>query len=77
MPTRIRFFREVQQATESQALLNSHGVKNYTRTRTKQTAKQGEEPYGVDLYVLRDDQIEEAHKIMDYSFGKEFGEKIA
>ncbi len=74
MSTRIKFFREHEQARETRMFLNTHAIKNYIRTRTPSTIAPGEEPYGFDLFVLKDDDVETAHQLLNYEFGRTWGE---
>jgi hypothetical protein len=50
------------------------GIKSYTRERTPTTVMPGEEPYGYDLLVLRDEDVEEARQLLDYEYGHDWGE---
>ncbi|OGZ17456.1 MAG: hypothetical protein A2494_00285 [Candidatus Lloydbacteria bacterium RIFOXYC12_FULL_46_25] len=76
MSTRIKFFREQNQAHETQVFLNTHAIKSYIRTRTPSTVTPGEEPYGFDLFVLRDDDVDEARQVLNYEFGSTWGEAV-
>jgi len=76
MSTRIKFFRDETPLRATQKLLQSHGIKCYTCTRTPGNTPSGEDPYGFDLYVLRDEDAEDARRILDYEFGTEYGETI-
>jgi hypothetical protein len=74
MSGRIKFFRDREQANETRQFLNIRGIKNYTRERTPTTVMPGEEPYGYDLLVLRDEDMEEARQLLDYEYGHDWGE---
>ncbi len=74
MSGRIKFFREREQANETRQFLNTRGIKTYTRERTPSTVMPGEEAYGYDVLVLRDEDVEEARQLLDYEFGCEWGE---
>ena len=76
MSTRIKFFREQDQARETQVFLNTHAIKSYIRTRTPSTVAPGEEPYGFDLFVLKDDDVDEARQVLNYEFGTTWGEAV-
>ena len=76
MSTRIKFFREQEQARETQMFLNTRAIKSYIRTRTPSTVAPGEEPYGFDLFVLKDDDVDEARQVLNYEFGSTWGEAI-
>lgn len=74
MSGRIKFFRDREQANETRQFLNTHGIKSYTRERTPSTVMPGEEPFGFDLLVLREEDVEEAHQLLDYEYGHDWGE---
>jgi hypothetical protein len=74
MGCRIRFFRDGNQARETRQFLNTRGVKSYLRERTPSTVVPGEEPFGFDVFVLREDDIEEARLLLSYEFGSTWGE---
>ncbi len=74
MSIRIKYFREVEQAKETRQFLNTRGIKNYLRERTSTTVAQGEDPYGVDLFVLRDEDAEDARQLLLYEYGGGWGE---
>lgn len=76
MSTRIKFFREQDQARETQVFLNTRAIKSYIRTRIPSTTAPGEEPYGFDLFVLRDDDVDEARQVLNYEFGAGWGEAV-
>lgn len=77
MSSRIKFFRENMQAQETRQFLNTHGIKSYLRERTPTTVKQGEDPFGFDVFVLRDEDVEEARQLLLYEFGNNWGEAAA
>lgn len=74
MSCRIKFFRDVSQAIETHKFLNMRGIKSYLRERSPSTVAQGEEPYGADVFVLRDDDAEEARQLVSFEFGGTWGE---
>jgi hypothetical protein len=74
MSGRIKFFREREQANETRQFLNTRGIKSYTRERTPSTVTPGEAPYGYDVLVLRDEDVEEARQLLDYEYGCDWGE---
>ena len=77
MSTRIKFFRESAQAQESREFFNAHGIKTYLRERSPSTVAPGEEAFGTDLFVLRDDDVPEAKQLLDYEFGRAWGEDVS
>ena len=74
MSCRIKYFREKNQADETRRFLNMRGIKSYLRERTASTVAAGEESFGVDVFVLRDEDVEEAHQLLLYEFGGTWGE---
>ena len=62
------------QAYETRQFLNTRGIKSYLRTRSPLTVLPREEPYGFDLFVLRDDDVDEARQLLSYEFGASWGE---
>jgi hypothetical protein len=76
MSARIKFFRDGIQARETRQFLNGRGIKSYIRERTPTTVAPGEEPYGYDLYVLRDDDLDKARQLLLYEFGNGWGETV-
>lgn len=74
MSSRIRFFREPERAQATREFLIGHGIKTFIRERSPSTVQEGEEPYGFDIYILRDEDLAEAWKLLDYEFGKNWGE---
>ncbi len=74
MSTRIKFFRERDQVHNTHQFLNTRGIKSYIRERAPSTTAQGEEPYGFDLYALRDEDVDEARQIIAFEFGSGWGE---
>ncbi len=77
MSCRIKFFRDVTQAKETRQFLNTRGIKSYLRERSPSTVLPGEEPFGVDVFVLRDEDIEEARQLLNYEFGGGWGEGVS
>lgn len=76
MSTRIAFFMQEGEAKATHAFLNSRGVKTFTRSRGGANAQteEGESPYGFDLFVLSDEEADDAIALIEYEFGKEWGE---
>ena len=74
MSSRIKFFRDVSQAMETHKFLNMRGIKSYLRERSPSTVAAGEEPYGADVFVLRDEDVEEARQLVLFEFGGKWGE---
>ncbi len=52
----------------------THNIKNFIRERSPTTVAQGEEAFGFDIFILRDEDLAEAWKLLDYEFGKSWGE---
>ena len=74
MSSRIKFFKDVAQAMETHKFLNMHGIKSYLRERSPSTVASGEEPFGADVFVLRDEDVEEARQLVLFEFGSTWGE---
>ncbi len=74
MSSRVRFFREAEKANTTREFLTLHNIKNFIRERSPSTVTQGEEPYGFDIFILRDEDLAEAWKLLEYEFGKTWGE---
>lgn len=74
MSSRIRFFHERESAQETHEFLNMHGIKSFIRERTPSTVQPDEVPYGFDIFILRDEDLAEAWKLLDYEYGKSFGD---
>jgi hypothetical protein len=74
MSTRIRFFRTEEQARDTRQYLSAHGIKSYLRDRTSTKLAPGEEAFGFDLFALKDEDVETARQLLDYEFGKNWGE---
>jgi hypothetical protein len=74
MSSRVKFFRDGTQAHETRQFLNTRGIKSYLRERSPSTVKPGEEPFGFDVFVLRDEDVEEACQLLLYEFGSSWGE---
>lgn len=72
MTTRIKFFRDGRQASESRQFLSNHEIKTFLRDR--EGAHPHDPPAGFELFVLRDDDVEEARKLIDYEYGESWGE---
>ena len=77
MSARIRFFRDFKQAHETQEFLITHNIKSYLCKRTPETTIKGEDPYGFDVFVLREDDVKDAHQILDFEYGSEWGERTS
>ncbi|GEM_PF-4473327 len=76
MSTRIKFFRDGGQAQETRQFFNTHGIKTYLRERSPSTVTPGEETFGTDLFVLREDDVAEAKQLLDYEFGRCWGDDV-
>jgi hypothetical protein len=74
MSSRIKFFLDKGQAQATREFLNAHGIKSFLRERTSSTIASGEMPYGVDVFVLREEDVLNARKLLDYEFGDSWGE---
>lgn len=74
MSSRIRFFREWEGAQSTHEFLNRHKIKSFIRERTPGTVQNNEVPYGFDIFILRDEDLAEAWKLLDYEYGKSFGD---
>lgn len=75
MSSRVKFFREHLQANETRQFLNTRGIKSYLRERTPTTVALGEAPFGFDVFVLRDEDVEEAKQLLLYEFGGTWGDE--
>jgi hypothetical protein len=77
MPVPIKYFKDSNQAWESLRLLSNHSIKTYIRERE---AKRGGDDDRVttvyDLVVLRDDETDDARKILSFEFGQTWGENV-
>ena len=74
MANRIKFFRNKEQIGETERFLNTRGIKCFIRERSPGTVASGEEPFGFDLFILRDEDVETAKEVLDGEFGHEWGE---
>lgn len=74
MSARIKFFRENNQAWEAHQVLGNHSIKSYIRERANVVVNGQEVALGYDLYVLKDDDVENARNIIDYELGSGWGE---
>ncbi len=72
MSTRIKFFRDGRQANESRQFLANHGIKTFLRER--EGARPHDPPRGFDLFALRDEDSEDARKLLDYEYGESWGD---
>lgn len=77
MSNKIRFFREAEKAQATREFLIGHNIKSFIRARTPSTVKEGEDPYGFDIFVLRDEDVVEALRLLKYEFGSSWGETVA
>lgn len=77
MAARIKFFYRKGQVEETQRFLNTHGIKCFTRARSSLNASPGEEPFGFDLFILRDEDVDTAKELLNYEYGSEWGEGVA
>ena len=74
MSTRIKFFRDGRQANESRQFLANHGIKTFMRDR--EGPHPHDPPVGFELFILRDEDTEEARHLLDYEFGSTWGEEV-
>ena len=74
MTCRSKFFRDGKQAKETRQFLNTRGIKSYLRERSPSTVTPGEEPFGFDVFILKDEDIDEARQLLSYEFGAGWGE---
>ena len=77
MAARIKFFRDRVQAQETLRFLNAHRIRGFVRERLPSTATPDQELFGFDLFVLRDDDVDNAKKLLSYEYGNEWGEGVA
>lgn len=73
MTSRIKFFRDQDQAQETLRFLNSRRVRSFIRQRTNAPALE-EETYFFDLFVLKDEDVDRAKKLLEYEYGSDWGE---
>ena len=74
MSVRIKFFKDSRQMNESRQFLANHNIKTFLRER--EGAHPHDPPVGFELFILRDDDAEEARKLMDYEYGESWGETV-
>ena len=74
MSTRIKFFRDGNQAIETRQFLSTQGIKSYIRERSSSRVTFGQESFGYDLFALRDEDIREARQLLDYEYGASWGD---
>lgn len=74
MTARLKYFRQREQLLETQRFLNGHNIKSYVREHKREKPEEEAAPIGYDLYILRDEDVEDAKKLLDYEFGTEWGE---
>jgi hypothetical protein len=73
MSAPVKFFREREQAEATQRYLQERTIKTFLRERNSETPQPGQDAYGYDLFVLRDDDLEEAKQLIAYEFGSDWG----
>ena len=74
MSSRVRYFRDADQAKITREFLNAHNIKNFIRERTPSTVAAGEVAHGFDIFILRDEDLADAWKLLSYEFGGLWGE---
>lgn len=74
MSTRIKFFREADQARDTRQFLITHGIKSFIRNRAGGKSETSGDTFGFDLFALREEDVEEARTLLDYEFGPGWGE---
>jgi hypothetical protein len=72
MSVRIKYFKREMQANESRQSLANHSIKSFLRER--QGPHPHDPPAGFELFVLRDEDLDEARQLLDYEFGTDWGE---
>ena len=72
MSVRIKYFRKELQANESRQSLANHSIKTFLRER--EGPRPHDPPQGFELFVLKDDDVDDARQILEYEFGSEWGE---
>jgi hypothetical protein len=77
MACRIKFFRSKEQVLETQRFFNARGIKCFTRERSPGNVGRGEEPFGFDLFILRDEDVDEAKELLNYEYGSEWGDTVS
>jgi predicted nucleotidyltransferase len=73
MSTPIKFFREREQAETTQRFLSEHTIKTFLRERGGESKQTNEQVFGYDLFVLREDDVDEAKQLVSYEFGSSWG----
>ncbi len=74
MSVLIKYFVREIQANETRQALANHNIKTFLRER--RGAHPHDPPKGHELFVLRDDDVEEARKLIEYEFGVDWGETV-
>ncbi|OGZ05479.1 MAG: hypothetical protein A2845_05695 [Candidatus Lloydbacteria bacterium RIFCSPHIGHO2_01_FULL_49_22] len=74
MSTRIKFFREADQARDTRQFLITHGIKSFIRNREGARSETSGEAFGFDLFALREEDVDEARTLLNYEFGSGWGE---
>ncbi len=62
---------------ETQKFLNARNIKCFVREHKRDAAERDATPSGFDLFVLRDEDVDEARKLLEYEYGNEWGEGVA
>lgn len=65
MGTLIKFCKMLDEAQYTQQFLLEHSIKSYVRERDPEEVAPGEDPYGFDVFVLRDDDLAEAKELLE------------
>lgn len=73
MSTPIKFFRDHDQIETTQRFLSEHAIKTFIRERGKDEKDKDAGIFGYDLFVLREDDVDEARQLLTYEFGSDWG----
>lgn len=74
MSVKIKYFLKEMQANETRQSLANHNIKTFLREHAGPHPH--DPPRGFELFVLRDDDVEEARKLIEYEFGTDWGETV-
>ena len=74
MSVRIKYFKDARQANESRQCLANHSIKSFLRER--EAPRPHDPPVGFELFVLRDEDGDEAKQLLDYEYGTSWGETV-
>lgn len=69
MSIHIRLFRERSLAEAAQQYLSDHSIKTFIRMRDSDDEDE-HAPYGFDLFVLREEDAEDARMMLNYEYGE-------